>query len=187
VSVTPPQAGGLNNVYSGTLAFDSRSYTLYFGSYLGVFRTVDAGATWHPTSIQDQIAALAVAPDGTAVWAASRQGLYRSTDDGLSWQAIAGLPLTPDLQYVYGIAINPVRSSEIYVTLIGLNGYPGVYRSTDGGASWLPFNDGLILGPFISGGVGRLSINAAGDRLYGAGVGVFMRLIGPLATRNVAR
>jgi photosystem II stability/assembly factor-like uncharacterized protein len=181
-SVGPAQTNGNN--FDGLLAFDPRSHMLFFGSAQGVFRSVNSGSTWQPTSVRDEVYALEAAPDGTAVWAGSRGGLFRSVDVGSSWEQVAGLPPLPGPPDVFSIAIDPVRSSEIFVSMTGLL---GVYRSFDGGANWQSFNDGLILEPPVFVGVGRLSVDAAGDRVYGAGVGVLSRPMGPRSTRRLPR
>jgi photosystem II stability/assembly factor-like uncharacterized protein len=170
---------------NGHIAFDPESHVLYFGAGEGLFRSADSGSTWERTSVTGEILALEVTTGSPAVaYASSLDGFFRSTDASLSWQPITSLPSAPTRTLVFAIAINPVRPSEIYVTLT----YPlGVYRSPDGGEHWLPFNDGLVIDPLISFGVGRLSVDAAGDRLYGSGVGVLTRPIAPRATRRVAR
>jgi photosystem II stability/assembly factor-like uncharacterized protein len=183
-SIGPAQIDDQNN-FNNLLALDSVSDVLYLGTDQGIFRSVNSGATWQQTSIVDDVLALEVHPGiPNTVFASTRTGLFRSTDAGLSWQPVASAPTGPYGPFVSAIAINPVRPSEIFIALSGLL---GVYRSTDGGASWLPFNDGLILAPLTAGGVGALSINATGDRLYGAGVGVFSRPIGPPPTRILPR
>jgi len=160
---------------NGLLGFDPHSEVLYFGSGQGLFRSVDSGATWQQTAIHDVVFALEGAPEPLATtYASSSEGLFQSMDSGLTWQPIASLSSGPPT-YVFAIAINPVRPSDISVTL----NYLGVYRSTDGGEHWLPFNDGLDLDPLASTGVGPLAVSSAGDRLYGAGVGVFVRPIAP--------
>lgn len=176
VSIGPPQTDDQND-FNNLLAIDAVSEVLYLGSDQGIFRSVNSGITWLQTSIVEDAFALEVHPSvPNTVLAGTRAGLFRSTDAGLSWQPVASAPTAPDGPYVSAIAINPVRQSEIYITLTGLL---GVYRSNDGGASWVPFNDGLALEPLTAGRVGALSINASGDRLYGAGSGVFSRPIAP--------
>lgn len=64
-------------------------------------------------------------------------GLYKSTDGGNSWTMI-GL----DSSYCIGnIAVNPVNSQEIFVAAGGWtrrnNDQRGIYRSTNGGTSWV--------------------------------------------------
>src|SRR5207253_2905038 len=61
--------------------------------------------------------------------------LYKSTDGGSSWQAIArGLPRN------YGaLAIDPQTTTTVYAGTWG----GGIFKSTDGGASWNAVNTGL--------------------------------------------
>jgi photosystem II stability/assembly factor-like uncharacterized protein len=179
-AVGPPGAFGS----AGYLAIDPHTDVLYVGSLEGVFRSTNSGATWQQALSLDNVFALEVNPSvaGT-VYASSYDGLFLSTDAGLTWQPISSAPTKPSEIWVQAIAVNPVRPEELYITVSGVG--LGVYRSTDGGANWLPFNDGLILDPLIAGSVGKLSVNATGDRVYGAGTGVFSRPIGPPAIRTL--
>lgn len=62
-------------------------------------------------------------------------GIYKSTDDGLSWQSINnGLPVDTlwlGGYYVQSVAIDPHNSQTIYAA-----GFGGLYKSTDGGQLW---------------------------------------------------
>ncbi len=120
----------------------------------GVFRSTDGGRTWTKTLYEhEDVGAidLAMAPDNPQVvfaslWSARRtpwsryppvngpgSGLYRSTDGGVTWSAVAGhgLPTTP-LGRI-GVA---VASSTGRVYAIVDAARPGLYRSDDGGANW---------------------------------------------------
>ncbi len=74
-------------------------------------------------------------------------GVFKTTDGGASWTAInTGLASTR----VQALAVDPANSSTVYaaamdaivpVTYAGVGG--GVYKTTDGGASWTAINTGL--------------------------------------------
>jgi photosystem II stability/assembly factor-like uncharacterized protein len=124
----------------------------YFGAVNGgVWETLDAGRTWQP--IFDavpigSIGAIAVAPsDARVVYVGTGEadmrsdiaqgaGLYRSRDAGHTWQAI-GLE---DSQQIGRIVVDPNNADTLLVAALGhpygANETRGVYRSTDGGASW---------------------------------------------------
>ncbi len=60
------------------------------------------------------------------------QGLYRSTDSGLSWEPFNNWTSGSAAgTYVQGIAIDPTDSRVIYIA-----GSSGVYKSTDQGETW---------------------------------------------------
>lgn len=68
-------------------------------------------------------------------------GIYKSTDLGVTWTQMNDTLLTPDVP-VYDIAIDPTNSDVVY---IGTNTL-GVLKSTDGGTSWQLANEGIAYG-----------------------------------------
>lgn len=124
----------------------------YFGAVNGgVWETRDAGRTWEPifdSAPVGSIGALAVAPsDSRVIYVGTGEadmrsdiaqgtGLYRSRDAGRSWQPI-GLE---DSQQIGRILVDPANPDVVLVTALGHPYGPsemrGVFRSTDGGASW---------------------------------------------------
>jgi len=119
----------------------------------GVLRSTDAGLHWTPLFDQEaslSIGAIALDPvDTDIVYAGTGEvnpgggsvayggtGLYRSTDAGLTWEVL-GLEETGSIGRV---RVDPTDSDRIYVAAMGdlWDSGPdrGVYRSTDGGASF---------------------------------------------------
>jgi photosystem II stability/assembly factor-like uncharacterized protein len=117
----------------------------------GIWKTVDAGRTWEPifdSQPTGSIGALAVAPSRTRIiYAGSGEGLqrpdlavgdgvYKSSDGGSTWKNV-GLQ---DGQQIGGIAVDPVNYDRVFVAVLGHpygpNAERGVYRTTDGGATW---------------------------------------------------
>jgi photosystem II stability/assembly factor-like uncharacterized protein len=84
-------------------------------------------------------------PDRVTV-AVSAAGVYRTEDGGASWAASnAGIatPFLPESppefgQCVHKVASNPSRPDQLF-----LQNHGGVYRSDDGGRSWLDIGAGL--------------------------------------------
>ncbi|MDB5071732.1 MAG: glycosyl hydrolase repeat-containing protein [Candidatus Eremiobacteraeota bacterium] len=129
-----------------------RPHEFYIGAVNGgIFKTTDAGRTWAPV-FDDQpsasIGAIAVAPSAPdTVYASSGEGrqrpdlavgdgIYKSTDGGAHW-AHLGLR---DGQQIPKIAVDPRDANRLYVAVLGHpygpNAERGVYRSTDGGATF---------------------------------------------------
>lgn len=126
--------------------------TFYFGSVNGgVWKTTDAGTVWKPIFDSQpigSIGALAIAPsDSKTIYAgtgesdirsalSSGNGVYKSTDAGLTWVHI-GLE---DTRQISRIVIDPQNANVVYVGALGHAYGPnpdrGVFKSTDGGAHW---------------------------------------------------
>jgi photosystem II stability/assembly factor-like uncharacterized protein len=117
----------------------------------GVWKTQNAGRTWKPIFDREDtgsIGALAVAPsDPSVVYAGSGEGLRRpdlSTGDGLYASHDAGATWTHlglrDGQQIAQIAVDPRDPNRLFVAVLGHpfgpNRERGLYRSTDGGATF---------------------------------------------------
>ena len=146
-----PFRGGRATGVAG-IAGDPR--TFYFGSATGGgWKTQDAGVSWKPlwddfSEAASAIGAVAVAPsDPKVVYVGTGEanirgnvvggnGLYRSADAGKTWKAI-GLPQSGA---VGRIVVDPRDANRLFVAALGHpfgpNPERGVYRSTDGGATW---------------------------------------------------
>ncbi len=187
-TVAPTLLGGLQwrligpfrggRVASVTGASDG--VTFYFGAVDGgVWRTSDAGLTWNPVFDGQPIAsigAVEVAPSNPNVLYAgtgesdirsalsSGDGVYRSSDAGKTWKNI-GLR---DTRQISRIVIDPRNPDVVYVGALGHaygpNGERGVFKSTDGGATW---SHVLDKGPTV--GVSDLAIAAANPNILFAG------------------
>ena len=122
--------------------------TLFVGAMYGnLRRSDDGGFTWQSLGgglppgtvwVRDLALSPQFARDGT-LFAGLERGIYKSTDGGRSWLAVnTGLPQRPDgeLAGVLALAISPDYAADqtIFAALVD----HGVYKSTDGGASWYP-------------------------------------------------
>ncbi|HEX4565656.1 MAG TPA: hypothetical protein VH138_03450, partial [Vicinamibacterales bacterium] len=146
--VGPFRAGRVNAV----TGVPGQPGTFYFGSVGGgVWRSTNAGRTWNPIFDSQNVAsigAIAVAPSnpqiiyvgtGEADMRDSIQfgdGMYKTTDGGKSWTHI-GLETT---RQIGRVIVNPRDPNTVYVAALGHVYGPhadrGVYKSTDGGATW---------------------------------------------------
>ena len=179
----PRQEGG-KTIYAGTAGG-------------GVWKTVNRGTTWQPIWDDQSFASIgdvAVAPsDPDVVWVGTGErnslrsqgwgdGVYRSTDGGRSW-AHVGLDETREIGR---IVPHPSDPATAYVAamghLWGANPERGVYKTTDGGASWqkvLFVNDttGFVdlqmdpTNPDVLYAAGWHRLRWGGGRMEGAGEG----------------
>jgi photosystem II stability/assembly factor-like uncharacterized protein len=117
----------------------------------GIFKTLDGGANWYPV-FDDQpwlaISTIVLQPGNPDVIYAGTgdknisitpfigDGIYKSVDAGNTWTSI-GLA---DQRIISKIVIDPINTNNIYAAAMGLpfelNSDRGVYKSTDGGATW---------------------------------------------------
>ncbi|HKW44006.1 MAG TPA: hypothetical protein VJN22_00025 [Candidatus Eremiobacteraceae bacterium] len=124
----------------------------YFGAVAGgVWKTNDAGRTWKPIFDGQAIAsvgAIAVAPsDPSVIYVGTGEadmrsditygdGVYKSVDAGATWKHVG---LT-DTRQIGRILVDPSNANIAFVAALG-HGYGpnadrGVFRTTDGGATW---------------------------------------------------
>jgi hypothetical protein len=83
---------------------------LYAGTTAGLHTSADGGITWTQRRAQT---CWGVQPGAGEVLAACRDGLYRSTDNGAAWAAVA-LPGAPADFYRLGVAVAPSNPAVAY-------------------------------------------------------------------------
>lgn len=111
--------------------------------------------------------ALAVIASGRPLFLGTHNGLFKSEDDGRSWQKIALSTKYSHLD-VMAVTPDPKNSRTIYV---GTH-EAGLFKSTDGGTTWREMNDGLggrdVHGLAIDPNDGKLhvSVRDKGEGIY---------------------
>lgn len=131
------------------LALDpTRPHIMYAGTSGGVYKSVNGAGRWEkannglvPPELIKSSRALGVtvmqvdpfAPD--TVYAATLNGLYKTTDAAASWSRI-GQEL-PD-QMLSAMVLDRAKAGTLYVA-----GREGVHKSEDGGKTWKAINRGL--------------------------------------------
>jgi len=109
---------------------------------LGVFRSLDGGATWSAsaTGMGSKTVGRILQHPGTATTflAATSGGVYRSTDGGSTWT----LSVSGNFK---DICFKPNDPNIVYAAMITSAG-PGFYRSTNNGASFISITSGLTAG-----------------------------------------
>jgi photosystem II stability/assembly factor-like uncharacterized protein len=142
-------------LFAGTGEANPGGGSITYGG-TGVYRSSDAGATWDLVGLPDSSSISRIMVDPTnpdRIYAAvtgnlyipgGTRGLYVSNDGGDSWtRLLAG---DNDTSGATDIAIDPTNTQVIYVTMwdhvryrdLRVYGGPGsgLYKTTDGGASW---------------------------------------------------
>ena len=147
--IGPPRGGRVVAVAGDP----AETAVFYFGAVAGgIWKTEDAGVTW--TNVSDgylntsSVGAIAVSDtDPSVIYAGMGEstirndvshgdGVCKSTDRGRSWSHL-GLA---DTRHISEIRVHPRDPDRVWVAALGHafgpNSERGVFRSTDGGASW---------------------------------------------------
>jgi photosystem II stability/assembly factor-like uncharacterized protein len=146
------QQGGPPGTMVSLLLEAPGNKALYAGTADGVFKSVDGGTNWISANSgfgESFVDALAIAPSSPNVlYGASFfspiGSLFKSTDGANSWTETGTVPGD-----VSAIAIDPGHSETVYVGTAGSFSddcsqfMGGVYKSIDGGASWISVSSGL--------------------------------------------
>ena len=144
-----PFRGGRSVTVSGSVARPNEYW--FGGTGAGVYKTTDGGESW--TSMTDRyfggtIGAVAVAPSNPDVVyvgggeyairgnVSHGDGMWKTTDGGRTWTQI-GLR---DSRQISRIRVHPTNPDLVWVAVQGHvwgpNPERGIFRSTDGGATW---------------------------------------------------
>ncbi len=141
----------------------------------GVYLSTDAGSTWKSMGLKDagQIANIVIDPNNSNIvfvgvlghaWGPNpERGVFRTTDGGKTWDKVL---YVNDTTGVSSLVMDPGNPMVLFAGMWQMvrhpwnldNGGPnsGIYRSTDGGATWKKLTDGMPEGP-----IGNIGIAAA--------------------------
>ena len=145
----------------------------------GVWKTTNNGTSWKPIFDSESVSSIgtiAVAPsDPSIVWVGTGEsnnrqssswgdGIYKSVDGGESWRNM-GLAAT---HHIGRVVIHPQNPNVVYVAALGHlwgpNPERGVYKSSDGGTTWV-----LVLKISNDTGVSDIAMDPqSSDTLYAA-------------------
>ncbi len=122
-----------NTIFVGTGDW-SRGYG---GS--GLYETTDRGVSWNHASLPfdpNYITSVFYTVGASIMFLSSDSGVAKSTDGGTTWSLVPVNVSAPRASVYNLVAANP---SQLYATL----SKDGIYRSTNGGASWDKLINGL--------------------------------------------
>jgi uncharacterized protein (TIGR03437 family) len=170
--------GPFDQDFIGAIAIHpTNSQVLLCAAQSGVWRSADAGNTWtpvlqfpiddsegtprvHGSSSSAAISVLFDPTNGQNAWATlgrpkgdSNNGVYRSTDGGLTWTRVTGtnnaaLP-TSDVGRVE-LTMAPSSPATMFAQISSaqqsFGSLLGVYKTTDGGITWTKLNTGGLAG-----------------------------------------
>jgi hypothetical protein len=169
--VFDPTDATSNTLLAGIGRYSSLSST--GGPRTGLLRTTNGGTLWTPLGLVDLVDRniAAVSARGAVLMAAvsstgaGSSGLYRSTNTGTSFTLVSGaggtgLPSGACLD----LAGDPGNVNRFYVGVTGTN--VGVYRSDNGGATWVSVTAGITGLSTTTTGNMKLSVhNSAGNNV----------------------
>ena len=133
-----PVNNGLDDLVVATMAMaPGDPNVVYAGTGVGVYKTIDGGATWSATQAADIPIALVIAPtDANVLYAGYNGSISKTTDGGATWLSIGDSLGAPQ---VFSLAVDPRDSNVVYAGTTG----QGAFQSLDGGATWNAADDRL--------------------------------------------
>jgi len=151
----------------------------------GVYRSDDGGATWTHLGLADtrQIAKVRVHPANPDIaWVAAlgdawgpgeARGVYRTRDGGATWEKVL---YRDENTGAIDLVLDPSDPNTIYASLLELRRYPwgfrsagpgtGLFKSTDGGDTWVELTDNPGLPGGLKGRIGLAISPARPQRVW---------------------
>lgn len=146
----------------------------------GIYKSADGGAKWEHMGLKESRAIrdivihpanpdIVYAAAAGSLWAnGGERGLYKTTDGGKSWQLVLSAPMPHDqVAGCSDVVLDPQSPDVLYAALyarqrkpwgfyygVSVTGGPdvgGIFKSTDGGATWNKLTSGL---PGLTGRIG---------------------------------
>lgn len=148
----------------------------------GVYRSTDAGKTWKHLGLEATHDIPVVAPDPRdpdvcyvaalgRLWGHNEErGVYKTTDGGTTWTKVLYLD---EKTGCCDLVLDPTQPDTLFAAMYQRLRKPwsmqsggdqgGIYKSTDGGATWRKLEQGL---PALTGRIGLDAFRKDGKRLY---------------------
>ncbi len=130
-------------VYAVTFAYNKRDNGGDYYDNGGLWKSTDAGNSWTKISNEQMTnyyngSDMLVISENVLLFATYAGWIYRTTDGGTNWTKITnGLPRVSDYNRI-ALGQDPNSPETVYAVFSSWNGdgLRGVFRSTNGGASW---------------------------------------------------
>ncbi len=147
--------GETRRVYAAVLRFVSSGVADDLPPRGEIWRSADGGATWRRLfAASVPVLSLAIDPrDPRLVYAGlDRRGVFKSTDRGATWRpmrrglrayTVLDVTVDPERPGTVWLAA-PAQSSYRYGFLASDYVHPGIFRSQDGGRSWVARDAGIV-------------------------------------------
>lgn len=127
-SVTVPHGLGVEDIHS-IVVMSNDDNILLLGTWQGVYRSADGGASWQETLRGWSARVIASPRDSTRIYASAGNNLFVSKDGGITWQRRSAPNIcvlaaaNDDKDHIYASSCQGSERSSIYV-------------SRDGGTTW---------------------------------------------------
>ena len=161
-------AGGIQyNVNQNVLWPETDYYYKFHGtfffhpSYRDVFYIGRDSILWKSTNAGNSYAALKNFGANDKVWrfdmarsntnvmyVLTENGIYKTIDAGINWIALS-LPVNYSF-YNADIAVNPENENEVYICMANASANEKIFKSTNGGNSWINYTGSVTAGKYIS-------------------------------------
>ena len=146
----------------------TNSSTLISGThYVGMYRSTDLGLSWNKSmsGFPAGISILSLLESESSIYAGTRDGVYRTDNNGDSWIKLTGINDTVNYCTVWDLC---ELEGTLYISAF-LQFNTTVYKTSDNGTTWIRCGNGLPTGiSFIKGLV------ASGNNLVaGTGEGIY--------------
>lgn len=148
------------------------------GRSLGVWKSIDAGASWSKRSsgLPDADPGFGhllhhgpvVHPSNPdVVWAVSNGYVYKTTNGGMAWGQTSTGTTLKGVSAVRGIVLDPTNPDHLYAGTIVSGAEGGVFESINGASSWLNIAGSLIAGSGVGNDAWPIVIDPTNvNRLY---------------------
>lgn len=129
-AIAPPAKGLPHTPDYHSLLVDAANLNrVFLGTHVGIYESTDGGVSWRFAGLGGKDAMHFAREDDGTIWAAGHSVLEKSEDAGHTWTEVRPEGL-PGLD-IHGFAVS-TKDGTVYAAIAG----EGLYRSTDGGASF---------------------------------------------------